>query len=1037
MHMKTKIRFPLIVALIAVLAFMVVSISAAPQSGASDGIDGQVSKAPAIRSFVVLMDLEPAAVYEGNIEGLQATKAKEGEKFDAQTEAADDYAAYSLNRQDAVLQAAGVSQSAVTNRYTTVLNGFSALITEAQAEKIAQQPGVARVMKDTWRQPMTDASPDFLGLTGPTGAWATGYDGEGVLVGVVDSGIWPEHLSFADDGSYVDPGLTLEDTEENPSCEFGNTAHNPNDVAFTCNNKLVAARQMLATYRAYVGAEDEEFDSARDDNGHGTHTASTAAGNANVAAEVMGIERGNISGIAPRAYVLAYKGLGSLGGFGSDLAAAIDQAVADGVDVINYSIGGGASLTGVDDIAFLNAADAGVHAATSAGNSGPGPATVGGPGSVPWITTVGASTQSRFFEGQAVLGDGSNYSGASITPGVTEKSLIDAEVAGGDLCYPGTLDPAVVADKIVLCRRGDIARVDKSLAVYQAGGAGMIMYNNSDDDNLYTDNHWVPSVHIDYSEGIVIKAYIAGQPYQHNTYFPIVVGNGEGYVENEYPVAEEPTAEIVGELLSTWESAPSMTIFSSRGPDSAAEDIIKPDVTAPGLQILAGTSPFAIGETPGELFMAIAGTSMSSPHVAGLMALMDQAHPDWSPAAVKSALMTTSYQDVVDNDRVTPANPFAMGAGHVDPSDAAAEGSLFNPGLIYEAEYDDYQGFLCDIGPEALIDPVATCADLEANGVPTVARELNLPSIGVANLAGSVTITREVTSVVTGGDPIEYTVSVEAPEGYTVTVSPETFTLASGATQSFDVTFANESAPIREWAFGSLTWMSADETYVAYSPIAVRGAQIELPANLDETGASGSSSFDISFGYAGSYSATAHGLVPATVTNDNVVQDPDQTFDPEDGYSTAITFDMNDVLYFRVILPPDGVADPNIDLDMFLFDPTGAEVASSTNGGTDEQIDISSPMNGTWTLYVHGWQTVGDSADFTLYSWIVPEATGGSLVIDSAPASAVLATVGTVNYSWTGADGTWNLGAISHMGAEGDDDPASIGITLINIDNQP
>ncbi len=460
-----------------------------------------------------------------------------------------------------------------------------------------------------------------------------------MIVGVIDTGIWPEHPSFVDDGSYPPiPGFG------SVPCEFGNTAHNPNDAPFECNNKLLGARQMLDTYRALTGVESYEYDSARDDGGHGTHTASTAAGNFGVEASIYGISRGLINGIAPRARVIAYKGLGFLGGYTSDLAAAIDQAVADGVDVINYSIGGGAGAPGADEIAFLFAADAGVHVATSAGNSGPGAATLGNPGTMPWMTTVGANTQSRFFEGSASSSDGWEFFGASITGGTAELPLVDAEFAGGELCVPGTLDPTAVAGKVVLCRRGATARADKSRAVWMAGGAGMIMYNNSDVDNLATDSHWVPSVHIDQTPGLAIKAYIATDP--------------------------DPTAQINGGVFSVWPPAPSMTIFSSRGPNPVVPDIIKPDITAPGTQILAGYSPtsYEVYDLPGEYFAAIQGTSMSSPIIAGIFALVDQVHPDWSPAAVKSAIMTTAYQDVVDNDRVTPANPFDFGAGHVDPS---------------------------------------------------------------------------------------------------------------------------------------------------------------------------------------------------------------------------------------------------------------------------------------------------------------------------------------------------------------------------------
>jgi subtilisin family serine protease len=292
---------------------------------------------------------------------------------------------------DQSLQEAGASPDAKVHDYTFAFNGYSAILTEEQVNAIKLQKDTVVVMEDQMRYPHTDSSPEFLGLTVRGGAYDSGFTGEGVVVGVIDSGIWPEHPSFADDGSYPAPP-----TGPLP-CEFGNTAHNPNDVPFTCNNKLIGAYQMLDTYRAVIGADPDEFDSARDDDGHGTHTASTTAGNADVEASMYGLPMGEISGIAPRAHIIAYKGLGNLGGFTSDLAAAIDQAVADGVDVINYSIGGGAGAPGIDDLAFLFAADAGVFVATSAGNSGPGESTLGNPATMPWVTTVGASTQSRFF----------------------------------------------------------------------------------------------------------------------------------------------------------------------------------------------------------------------------------------------------------------------------------------------------------------------------------------------------------------------------------------------------------------------------------------------------------------------------------------------------------------------------------------------------------------------------------------------------------------------------------------------------------------
>jgi subtilisin family serine protease len=949
-------------------------------TGARDDGSGSVSTSR-WGSYIVVMRADPLVATEG-ADGLRSANAQAR---------ASRLTASHLR----VLRSVS-ADARIVNDYTVALNGFSALLSPDEATALAARKDVVLVLPDELRHPTTDSSPAFLGLSGRGGAYAQGVTGEGVVVGVIDTGIWPEHPSFADDGSYAAPPI-------GPlPCEFGNTAHNANDAPFACNDKLIGARQMLATYRLLIGADPDEFDSARDDDGHGTHTASTAAGNAGVSASVLGDPKGIISGIAPRAHVVAYKGLGNLGGFSSDLAAAIDQAVADGVDVINYSIGGGASLTGADDIAFLFAADAGVYVASSAGNSGPGAGTIGGPGSVPWLTTVGASTQSRFFEGTVILGNGAEYTGASITGGVGTAPLVDAADAGGDICALGTLNPTDVAGSIVLCRRGTVARVEKSEAVLAAGGVGMIMYENSDAGNLFSDTHWVPTVHVDNTPGLAMKAYIAADP--------------------------SPTARLVTGNVSQWPYAPSMTEFSSRGPDPVALDIIKPDVTAPGLQILAGASPFPdAGSVPGELFQAIAGTSMSSPHVAGLFALLKQAHPDWSAAAAKSALMTTSHQDVLNNDRVSQATPFDMGSGHVQPGRPNRNGSAFRPGLVYEAGFLEYLGFLCDAAPEVFSDPAGTCGTLEGLGIPTDAYNLNYPSIGVADVAGSQTITRTVTNV---GPRETYFVSIDEPEGYSVTVSPSSFVIPKGNSVTYTVTIVNESAPIGEWRFGSLTWVGS-RTKKVFSPIAVRGALFDAPAEVTGSGESGAASFGVSFGYTGEYAAAAHGLEPATLTADNVLQDPDQNFDPEDGYSNAHTFSLSGAAFFRVAIPPEA-AETDSDLDLYVYDPSNNLVAQSTLGGTDEQVDILLPADGTWTVYVHGWSAPGGDSDYTMYSWAISATPGGNLSLDGAPTSATLGQVGTIDLSWTGATaGQWHLGAVSHTQGS-----SLMGLTLVEVDNR-
>lgn len=959
-------------------------------------------------SYIVVMQAKP----------LVATIPQE----DLGSSAAQAEAAAITETHEEVLAEEGIDTSEKVHSYTNALNGFSALLSHAQAERLAVNSKVALVVPDELQELTTDSSPEFLELNSRRdGAWRAGFTGKGVVVGVIDTGIWPEHPSFADNGMPAPP-----DKVPDLPCEFGNTAHHPEDVAFTCQNKLLGARQMLGTYRAVLGADPDEFDSARDDNGHGTHTASTAAGNHDVQASVFGEDVAKISGIAYDAHVIAYKGLGKLGGFTSDLAAAIDQAVLDGVDVINYSVGGGPGLSGADELAFLFAADAGVFVATSAGNSGPGPETVGGPGTVPWMTTVGANTQERFFEGELQVrverkfhhrgGFSLNgfenwrnrfkhrtyeFEGASLTLGTDWAQLVDAADAGDPLCQIGQLDPTVVEGKIVVCERGVTGRAEKSTAVAEAGGVGMVLFNTSNVDNLYTDPHVVPSVHVDLDEGEEVKELIAS--------------------------GEVKDARIVTWDETKWRSAPSMTIFSSRGPNPVAPDIIKPDVTAPGMQILAGNSPVnnSFG-AQGELFQSIAGTSMSSPHVAGLFALIKQAHPDWSPAAAKSALMTTAYQDVVDNDRESPAGVFAMGAGHVDPGGDRA-GSAFNPGFIYNVGFNDYLGFFCDAEPTVLANPEATCAALEAAGIPVDASDLNLASIGVAEVAGSQTVTRTVTSV--ADRTLRYRVRVDEPAGFDVEVSPSNFRIAPGETVSYTVTFTNESAPIGEWRSGSLTWRSG--RYEAYSPIAVKAALFDAQSEVDGTGVDGTSSFEVKFGYSGAYTAAAHGLEPATVTADNVVQDPDQVFDATDGFSDQHTFDLSGAAWLRVAIPPEAT-EADADLDVFVFDPSGVMVATSTSPGTDEEINISQPADGQWTVYVHGWQAPGGDSDYTMYSWVVSATAGGNMTVNAAPTSATLGAVETIEVGWTGATaGEWHLGAVSHTGDDG-----LMGFTLINVDNR-
>jgi hypothetical protein len=472
-----------------------------------------------------------------------------------------------------------------------------------------------------------------------------------------------------------------------------------------------------------------------------------------------------------------------------------------------------------------------------------------------------------------------------------------------------------------------------------------------------------------------------------------------------------------------------MASFSSRGPDPVALDIIKPDVTAPGLSILAGASPIHVGTAAqGQYFQAIMGTSMSSPHVAGIFALVKQAHPDWSPAMAKSALMTTAYQDVLKHDYSTPTDPFDVGAGHVNPGGKANKGSLFEPGLAYDAGLFEYAAFTC--GLDLGVFTPGSCDFLESIGVPSEPYNLNLPSIGVAQVAGSQTVVRTVTSVAQENGWREYTVSVDAPPGFEVTVSPSSFSLKSGQSETYYVTITNVSAPIGEWRFGSLTWSDETGHYDVYSPIAVRGSLFSGPAEVKGTGTVGSTSFDVNFGYTGSYAAAPHGLVPDDPTSGEIGQDPDQTYPSVDDSPIGvqkITYPITGAALVRweMVIPGDD------DIDLFLEDSSGTIIAASTSGGTDELIEMTLPTDDTYTMVVHGWSVPNEPLPYTLHYWEVPLASGGSLSVDAAPASAILGEIGTVDISWTIAftNPEPYLGAVSHTG-----DGLLMGFTLVEVD---
>ncbi|TMR96397.1 S8 family serine peptidase [Nonomuraea basaltis] len=749
------------------------------------------------KTYIVQMALDPVVTYEGDVAGLPTTKPKRGEKVDPSSAEVGRYVDHVRGRHDEALKKVGGGKKLY--EYVYSYEGFAAKLTKSQAAELRAMPDVVAVTEDRKVSIQTSSTPSFLGLDARNGLWQRlgGPDGsngagEGLVIGVIDSGIWPDSKSFADpDGS---------GKKFRPIRGFhGKCATGAEWSADKCTGKLIGAQHFNQGWGGDAGIKEFlpwEYASARDYNGHGTHVASTAGGNHDVPVTGPAATFGAVSGIAPRARIAAYKALWSTedastaNGYNSDMVAAIDRAVADGVDVINYSVSGTSTdLLDPVEMAFLAAAEAGVFVAAAGGNSGPTASTVAHPS--PWITTVAAGTHNRGTEGSATLGNGVAYSGASLAATKAGPApLIDATaagVAGADparlaQCYAAkdnggkaVLDPAKVRGKIVVCDRGVTPRVNKSIAVAEAGGIGMIM-TNVDENSLNADLHSVPSVHLAVKDRQAVKDYAAG---------------------------DGATATIEQAKVSGDAPAPYVAAFSSRGPLSAGGgDVLKPDVTAPGQDILAAVAP--PGHSGNEFDLS-SGTSMASPHVAGLAALLKDLHPDWSPMAIKSALMTTG-RDVLDG-----AHPFAQGAGHVTPNSAA------DPGLVYDSGVKDWIAFLCGTTKGVKQE---VCDALAKRGYSFDASELNTPSIAIGRMTGTQKVTREVTNV--GRSIATYTASVSGLSGLTAKVSPSRLTLWPGQTKSFTVEFTHTTAPMNSYQSGQLTWKDRDHTVRV--PLLVRPA---------------------------------------------------------------------------------------------------------------------------------------------------------------------------------------------------------------------
>ncbi|MGI8625270.1 MAG: S8 family serine peptidase [Geodermatophilaceae bacterium] len=790
--MGRRTRFVLAATVLAMLAFVVAPVSSAlaapevPDLTAGGPLSTERVSAPKAATsrvaqsdpsvleatgteptaVVVKLDYDSLATYAGNLPGYDATSPSvTNTPFDRGSQAARRYEGLidAIESRFLAALSAAVPEAVAGTQLRVVYGGVALVLPANRARDLLALPGVVAVQGNGLAQPLTDSSPEFIGA--PTLYDALGSDttaGEGAIVGVLDSGGWPEHPS------YVDPGIAPPPPRgdgEARVCDFGDNPLTPrrNDP-FVCNDKLISGEPFLEAYNQVVGGE--VYETARDSNGHGTHTSTTSAGAPVANAVVLGVDRGAINGIAPGAHVAVYKVCGLEGCFSSDSAAAVGRSIEDGVDVINFSISGGTNpYSDPVELAFLDAYAAGVFVSASAGNDGPGAGTVNHVG--PWLTSVAASTQERAYESTlTVTGTTGTFTdtGASITAGAGPAPVVLASAAPYNRPLCDAPAPAgLFTGKIVACERGVIARVEKGYNVLQGGAAGMILYNPALAD-IETDNHWLPTVHL--ADGTDFLAFMAANPNATATFTAGQKATGQGDV---------------------------MAAFSSRGPGG---DFLKPDVTAPGVQILAGHTPTPesiVEGPPGQLFQAIAGTSMSAPHVAGSAALLVALHPDWTPGQIKSALMTTATTDVVKEDTTTPADPFDMGAGRIDLTRAG------DPGLTFDETARAFTRSAAD---------------------PTSRLMLNIPSVNAPLIPGAVTAIRTATNVTS--ETVQYQATGTVPAGATIIVAPSEFTLAPGESVRIRITIkAIDVAPGQYFGQVNLNETAGDRDLhlpVAFSP---------------------------------------------------------------------------------------------------------------------------------------------------------------------------------------------------------------------------
>ncbi|KAF7831009.1 cucumisin-like isoform X1 [Senna tora] len=668
----------------------------------------------------------------------------------------------------------GAAPKSVIQHYKRSFSGFVVKLTEEEAERMAGLDNVVSVFPNQKRQLHTTRSWDFIGFPQQVQRATAESD---VIIGVLDSGIWPESESFSDKG--LGP----------PPSKWKGTCQSSSN--FTCN-------------KSDGSFFEEDYKSPRDNDGHGSHISSIAAGKAVNGASMLGLAGGTARGGAVSARIAVYKVCWFDGCYDADILAAFDDAIADGVDILSVSLGGFNDENYFRDgiaIGAFHALRNGILTVTSAGNSGPRLGSLAN--FAPWLVSVAASTIDRKFITRVMLGDNRTFEGVSINT-FDLKGQLHPVVYGGDapntkggfdgsssrFCSSDSLDENLVKDKIVLCEgRG------KALGPFYSGAAGALTQGQNFRDSPFSFP--LPASYINLQDAANVFVYINS---------------------TRTPTATIYRSDEVKDTLS-----PKVASFSARGPNHVSPGILKPDLIAPGVDILAGWSPVSsvseVDEDNRKLYFNIlSGTSMSCPHVSGAAAYVKSFHPDWSPSAVQSALMTTAKPL---NPKMNRDAEFSYGAGQIDPTKAV------NPGLVYDADESDFVRFLCGQGYstrtlQLVTGDNSTCSDDPPFSNETSAKDLNYPSFSLPTPSSNPTVSGSFSRTVTNVGPAIsiYMASVRAPPGLIIDVTPKVLSFMSvGEKQRFVVSV--EGSLEASIVSASLVWSDVMGNVQVRSPIVV------------------------------------------------------------------------------------------------------------------------------------------------------------------------------------------------------------------------